>query len=436
MKGIMLAVIAFALPFAMQAQFGNLLEKAKGKVQNRVNTRIDQGMDKAIDKAEGSVKSSPGGSAKSSDTKQKEVVKDIESENDKSKAASISAYSKFDFVPGEKIMYSEDFAKDVIGELPISWNASGKGEVQTIAGKQGKWMRVFQNNTYLSGNKKEFGENFTVEFDLIYFFQPKTTGYVMPYFSFGLFSSGEEDNQENKFLQDQAAINLIAIAIGPTGEGGAHVTSYKQRAQTFSSDRATLNNFGSQINKPLHYAIQVQKTRFRMWIDDTKVFDVPCGVNTHAILNQLYFEMEGSNYKDDETGLYVSNIKVATGLPDTRHKLIEEGKFSTTGILFDFQSATIKPESYGVIKEVGSVLKDNPTVKITVVGHTSNDGDASANLALSKLRSAAVREVLVKEYEIDPANITTDGKGGTQPVGDNKTTEGKTQNRRVEFIKM
>jgi outer membrane protein OmpA-like peptidoglycan-associated protein len=146
--------------------------------------------------------------------------------------------------------------------------------------------------------------------------------------------------------------------------------------------------------------------------------------------------MESSNYKDDEVGFYVSNIKVATGVADTRHKLIEEGKFSTTGILFDPQSAAIKQESYGVIKDIAGVLKENTTVNVKVVGHTSSDGDDAANLELSKQRSASVKDLLVKEYGLEEARIKTEGKGETQPVADNKTKEGKAQNRRVEFIKL
>ena len=75
-------------------------------------------------------------------------------------------------------------------------------------------------------------------------------------------------------------------------------------------------------------------------------------------------------------------------------------------------------------------------MKIKVIGHTSSDGDDKANLELSKKRSAAVKDLLVSEYSFDANDIETDGKGETQPVADNKTKEGKAQNRRVEFIKL
>lgn len=420
----------------MQAQLGSFINRAKSKVQTRANNKADDAVDKTLDVLEG--KNPPPAKETRQATRQIANTPEVneEAKEEAVEKPAIKSYSKFDFVPGEKVIYSEDFAQDAIGELPTNWNASGKGEVRTMDGKQGKWLRVFPNNTYLSGNKKDFGENYTIEFDMIYFFQPKKTGYVLPTATFGFFSSGGADNGDNKFLQDYEAITSVAVNIHPSGSGGARLESSKVRNTTFGSDRVTLNDYQENFNKQLHYSIQVQKQRLRMWINEAKIFDVPRAVNVENVMNQLFFHMESCNYGDEEIGLFIQNIKVATGLPDTRHKLMEEGKFSTTGILFDFQSAVIKQESYGVIKEIATVLKENPTVKIKVVGHTSNDGDAAANMELSKQRAAAVKDLIVKEYGIDAANLTTDGKGPTQPVADNKTKEGKAQNRRVEFIKM
>ena len=75
-------------------------------------------------------------------------------------------------------------------------------------------------------------------------------------------------------------------------------------------------------------------------------------------------------------------------------------------------------------------------VKIKIIGHTDSDGTDAANLELSKKRSDAVKAALVKDYSIEESRLQTDGKGESVPVGDNKTKEGKAQNRRVEFIKI
>ena len=439
MKKLLIAGFILSMPFTNYAQFSDFLNRAKAKVNTRINNKADQAVDKTLDRIEGKVteppKTQPVKETKSA-ASQPATAAVVKEEVVVEKPATITSYSKFDFVPGEKIIYAEDFSQDAVGELPVNWNASGKGEVMTLEGKEGKWLRAFQNNTYLSGITKPLDENFTIEFDMIYYFKPIKSGYALPDVSFGFFSTGKENNSDNKFLKNYQSINCISATINSYGSGGARLISSKGGASTFSSDRVTLNDFSNDFNKPLHYSMQVQKQRFRLWINEAKVFDIPRAVNTGDVMNQLFFHFDGSNYKDEEVGLFIKNLKVATGLPDTRHKLIDEGKFSTTGILFDINSAVVKQESYGVIKEIATALKENPTVKIKVIGHTSNDGDAAANLELSKQRAAAVKDLIVKEYGIDAASITTDGKGSTQPIGDNKTKEGKVQNRRVEFVKL
>ena len=132
----------------------------------------------------------------------------------------------------------------------------------------------------------------------------------------------------------------------------------------------------------------------------------------------------------------IGNIKFSAGAPDTRNKLITEGKFVTRGILFDVNSDKIKPESFGTLKDIAGVLTENPSVKVNIVGHTDADGKDADNLILSKRRAESVKANLVKNFGIDAARLETDGKGASQPVDKNTTPEGKANNRRVEFIKL
>ena len=417
------------IPAISQAQFGNLVNKAKSKINQRIDNKVDQTMDKKLDELEG----------KSSNTNQSTASNNQQvptQQNDVEKKDAVKSYSKFDFVPGEKILYAEDFAQDAIGELPLTWNSSGKGEVMTIDGHKGQWLRIFENTTYLSGNQHSFGENYTIEFDAMYYFDPKVKGYILPGWSFGLFTSGGVDPTDNSFLKERTTTNSVEVRFGYGGTLRSQVLSHQNRAQTFSSDLISLWKQEEDWNRMAHFSVQVQKSRLRVWINEGKVFDIPRAINTSDTLNQLFFKMETSNYKDDEVGLFLSNIKVATGLPDTRHKLIDEGKFSTTGILFDVNAATIKPESNGVLKEIAGALKANPGFKVKIIGHTDSDGSDASNLELSKKRSEAVKNALVNDFGIDASVLQTDGKGEAQPVADNKTKEGKAQNRRVEFVKM
>jgi len=170
-----------------------------------------------------------------------------------------------------------------------------------------------------------------------------------------------------------------------------------------------------------------------MWVNEVKVFDIPKGVPLNYVMNQLQIRVHSTNYNDSQYGIYISNIKMAKGLPDTRHKLIDEGKFSTTSILFDVNAATLKPESYGTIKEIAGILNEYKDVRIKITGHTDSDGNDKDNLQLSQKRGDAVKTALVNEYGIDSSRMETDGKGEAEPVADNKTKEGKAANRRIEL---
>ena len=88
-----------------------------------------------------------------------------------------------------------------------------------------------------------------------------------------------------------------------------------------------------------------------------------------------------------------------------------------------------------MLNEISKAIKEHAGFKVKVIGHTDSDGSDATNLALSQKRAESVKQALVKDYGIDESQITTDGKGESNPVADNKTKEGKAANRRVEFIK-
>ncbi|MEP6617517.1 MAG: OmpA family protein, partial [Ginsengibacter sp.] len=188
----------------------------------------------------------------------------------------------------------------------------------------------------------------------------------------------------------------------------------------------------SDLYNPLHISIWRQKERVRMYCNQEKIWDIPKALAKDAKLNALIFTMA---YAEASSQHYISNIRLAVGAPDTRNKMLA-GKWVTHGILFDVNSDNIKPESYGTLKEMANVLKENPDLKVKIVGHTDADGKDDANLDLSKRRAAAVKESLSKEFNIDESRMTTDGKGESEPIDKNDTSAGKANNRRVEFIKI
>ena len=138
----------------------------------------------------------------------------------------------------------------------------------------------------------------------------------------------------------------------------------------------------------------------------------------------------------EEGAAMVSNIRIAVGNPDMRNKLLTEGKLVSYGIYFDVNKDVVKPESYGTLKMIATVLKKILMFGVKIVGHTDSDGADAANLDLSKRRGASVKDELVKSFGIDASRIESDGKGETVPIATNDTPANKALNRRVEFIKL
>ncbi len=103
-------------------------------------------------------------------------------------------------------------------------------------------------------------------------------------------------------------------------------------------------------------------------------------------------------------------------------------------IQFDLAMATIKSESHDLLDEITKVFADNPQIKkVDIIGHTSDEGADKYNQTLSEQRAKAVVAYLTT-HGIDAARLTSKGMGESQPIGDNKTEEGKEMNRRVEFL--
>lgn len=112
----------------------------------------------------------------------------------------------------------------------------------------------------------------------------------------------------------------------------------------------------------------------------------------------------------------------------------EKPSFILEGITFDFNKATIRPSSESTLKEAGSVMQRFSSVMVRIEGHTDSIGSDQYNQNLSERRANSVKDYLVKNFGIDPSRIETVGFGKSRPIADNKTEEGRAQNRRIEFV--
>jgi OmpA-OmpF porin, OOP family len=338
-------------------------------------------------------------------------------------APSFQAYSKFDFVPGERVVAAEDFTQDAIGDFPARWNTNAAGEIVTINGQPGRWLKLTRAGFFTPEFVTDLPDNVTVEFDLT----------TPPDFNAGfpLQTAFVQLPDLKKPADWQSAPNNFFFTAHPSASEGASELITRQDGTSTAGNQTRTTQLAAN-GKPVHIAVWRQRQRVRVYMNQEKIWDSPRAIAASAKFNSLVFFVPGGCGNCE---YYLANLRVATGAPDTRNKILTEGKWVTHGILFDVGSDRIKPESYGTLKEVASVLAENADVRVQIVGHTDSDGDDAANMELSKRRAASVKSTLVSEFKIDGGRMETDGKGESQPVDKNDNPAGKANNRRVEFIK-
>ena len=102
-------------------------------------------------------------------------------------------------------------------------------------------------------------------------------------------------------------------------------------------------------------------------------------------------------------------------------------------IYFDLNKTNISPVAAKALDRNGMLLKNNPNAKVEVGGHTDSTGSAKANQRISEKRAESAKKYIQDKYNIPANRMMIKGYGGTKPVADNKTMEGRSKNRRVEF---
>ncbi len=422
-KYLFSTVVIFIITVNCNGQLGNILKQKAGEgVRQATQNTTEKAADKALDK----LFTKKSKKNKSNGTTSENKDNTTQNVNNLQQQPSLKTYSKYDFIPGEKVVAYSDFSQDAIGDFPNHWNTNGSGEVMTIDGKSGKWLSVGKEGYYIPMFINSLPENFTLEYDVI--FIPATDSKGPNTASFGFQLVGINMTKE----PFSGWVTRAQFQIDPY-MGNFDYESYTKEGDKILNGNTHVDGLERHQVHSYHVSVWRQKQRVRVYLDQNKVCDLPMVLSEKEKYNAIRFKTDLNN---DGSNWLMANIKLAVGAPDTRNKLLTTGKFSTTGILFATNSSSIQPPSYGTLKEIAAVLKENADVKIKIVGHTDSDGDAAANLSLSKQRAEAVKASLTKEFGIDESRMQTDGKGQTQPAATNTTPEGKAQNRRVEFIKM
>jgi len=427
---LFLVVMLIAIPSAQ----GQILKKLKKRAEKAAERTIERRVEKETSEKTDEVLDSilePGKKGPTPTDKEGNPLPqgkgpktdDGNNESNTGGPKTLKVYTNYDFVPGNRLILYDDFSVDNIGDFPAKWNTNGSGEIVTLNDSPDKWLKLSDRTIYVPDLPETLPNDYTIEFDMI------TTGLDRNTSSVARLKLTLDDNN---MLRNGNNYAQMSIPLAQYIDGGIYVYNRFNKENTVQN--YVKKDVRNDVMNLAHVAVAVNGKRFRMWMNERKVLDLPRFIEP-GFPQYFKFDLNGMSDERNAQYVFITNVKLAEGGEDLRSKLLKDGKFSTTGILFDSGSDKIKPESYGTLKKIAEALIAESAMNIKIIGHTDADGNDASNQDLSERRAASVKNALADEFFISEDRIATDGKGESDPVADNDTTEGKAQNRRVEFIK-
>ncbi len=140
---------------------------------------------------------------------------------------------------------------------------------------------------------------------------------------------------------------------------------------------------------------------------------------------------DGVNDEEDKCP-QTAGSKENGGCPVIKKEIVEKINYAARQIQFEYTKATVQPASYGILDEVAKILNQDPSLTVSIEGHTSNDGILAANMKLSQARADNVKAYFVSKG-INASRLKAEGFGPNKPLNNGKTKEEKAKNRRVEM---
>jgi len=440
MKSILVFVTSiFIVCFSTAQVKVDVEKKLNREVNQRANSHTDKAIDKTFDKIEEGVgslfkKKTDPTEAESTDktaeaintkkqsaeethvTKEKQSIQETQVVQEEKPQPQLT-WAKYDFVPGTEIIFEDNQEGEQNGEFPSKWDLVS-GSVENANFDNHNVIYFIKCNAngggnivpLLKNNKEDYlPEEFTVEFDA--YFEEKSSNYYV-FFA---------DTKNQVKLDNSMRADDKWVRFGKNG--GEHKKDIERKFYPgFSSAKP------DNTAKWRHIAISFNTRALKAYMDDARILNIPNLDYNPTGISLAYHNPGGT------TVGYIKNIRIAKGAVPLYDKFLTDGKFVTTGIKFDVNKATIKPESMGTINYVVKMMTDHPELKFSVEGHTDSDGDNDANQKLSEARAKSVMEKMT-ELGVSAERLTCKGHGETKPMAGNDTPEGKAQNRRVEFVK-
>ncbi|ASB49591.1 OmpA family protein [Alkalitalea saponilacus] len=394
--------------------------RTEQKIENRIERRIDNKVDATLDEIEDAIDGRESSdSDKQSQNKVPESTVESTSETINQQSATTTSpqlnWSRFDFIPGDEIIFEDNLENERNGEFPSKWDLTrGTIEIAELDGENVIWFINCNTNggggiVPLIKNSHEdyLPDEFTIEFDAFFDNDPSS-------YRISLTDFKNQSNLDRSYQQGNKWVRIYK-----NGADGHHISR--------SNYPGTSNDRGDDhIWRRVSISFNIRA--LKVYLDDSRILNIPnLGYNPTGVT--IGFHNPSGNRKG-----FIKNIRIAQGAVPLYDKFLTDGKIIADGIRFDVGKSTLRPESMGIINEIHSLLSKHPELNFSVEGHTDSDGNATANQKLSEDRAKTVMNQLIS-MGISPQRLKSAGHGQSKPVANNSTSEGKAQNRRVEFVK-
>jgi OOP family OmpA-OmpF porin len=392
---LMVLVAAAMIGAAVSAQAG-ILDKVKKKAKDKTEEKVDEEVDKALEGKEEEQKE---------EAQAEEGDQPEQAGEGTAAAEDMTLYTKYDFVPGDKVIFYDDMKDDEEGEFPYRWNLDrGVYEVVRL-GKEFWIMATDDGSIRPKMPDAPLPPMYTVELEF-YDNGPEHSGNY--FYIYWVDSEGKNIGEFDVYGNDATYLSI--------------------KSKTLAD-----KSLSSKLTKGAHIMrIMATKHSIKCYVDEVRVANVPQVEN----FNPVGFRLHHRPYRDPENPTLFRGFRFAEGGKSMREQLDETGKIVTHGILFDVDSHRIKGESYKTLQEIGQLLQDDAELRLSIEGHTDSDGSDEHNMTLSQNRANSVRDYLISTYSIEGSRLEAKGWGESKPIDTNDTAEGKANNRRVELVKL
>ncbi len=286
----------------------------------------------------------------------------------------LKPWSKYDFVPGDIVIFEDNLEGEQNGEFPSQWDLiDGYVENALFAGENIIRFPIENEGATITPLMKKEGdylpEKFTIEFDM--YLSDRTSKYRV-------YLWGTEGSREPTELGDIGVIE-VGYEQGASYDGGKMSRNLPAESQ-------------KEYPHWRHVAISFNIRAIKVYIDQDRLIMVP---NVQG--NPQGISIKAATYDFSQTGDYptmIKNIRIAEGAVPLYDRFKTDGKIVTNGIKFDSGKATLKPESMGVINEIAKMMQQYPDIKLSVEGHTDSDGETEFNKKLSEERAKRYEQVM------------------------------------------